>query len=98
MSEKKKTFKDRYQDEEYKEKHLKYINEKILCECGKMVARVGMAKHKRCLMHQKRIAEKTGTLNQYEERLKKLEKMITDRTPSLSPLIWRERGVNTKRS
>jgi hypothetical protein len=43
-----KTFKERYQDPEYKEKHTKYICEKVQCDrCDCYVQRVALAKHKR---------------------------------------------------
>lgn len=54
-----KTFKERYtEDEDFKAKHNAYIKEKVECDCGKMVMRVAMAKHKRTAIHQKLINAK----------------------------------------
>ena len=52
---KSKTFKDRYQNKDFKEKHLKYIQEKLACECGLMVSRVAIAKHRRTKKHLKAV-------------------------------------------
>lgn len=49
----KKSFKDYYKNEDYKKKHLEYIKEKITCDCGCQVTRVGMCKHKRNEKHNK---------------------------------------------
>lgn len=56
-----KTFKERYTtDAEYKKKHNEYITEKIECDCGRMVMRVAMAKHKRTAIHQKLVNDKNN--------------------------------------
>lgn len=38
--------------EKNKEKHLKYIKEKTKCECGKIVQRLYMSKHKKTKNHE----------------------------------------------
>jgi len=47
------TFKNRYHEDIYfKEKHLKYCNEKIKCKtCNKLVSRSNMSRHKKCIKH-----------------------------------------------
>ena len=55
MSTTTKKFKDYYADEEFKEKHLKYLKEKVECECGRIVSRVSMYRHKVSPMHAKRM-------------------------------------------
>lgn len=65
-----KTFKERYQDPEYKEKHKQYVNQKIECDCGKSVTRAGLALHKRSRIHQKRLDEKKN--NDETELLKRI--------------------------
>ena len=58
-----KTFKEYYNNPEFKEKHNKYIREKIMCEdCKKDVQRVAMAKHKRTKKHLS-CCEKNKTTN-----------------------------------
>jgi hypothetical protein len=42
-----KTFKEYYADPEYKKSHLEYVKHKIKCDCGKLVARSNMSKHKK---------------------------------------------------
>lgn len=67
IKQKGKTFKERYNsDEEYKNKHNAYIKEKIECECGKMVMRVAMAKHRKTGVHQRLVGEKTKKENVLE--------------------------------
>lgn len=37
----------------YREKNKEYINQKILCECGRLVSRHDLARHKRSKIHHK---------------------------------------------
>lgn len=53
-----KTFKDYYQDEEYRKKHLEYIRTPVQCACGSSVPRCQMTVHKRSDRHKKIIIEK----------------------------------------
>lgn len=53
-----KTFRDYYQDEEFKRKHLAKMKEKIECECGKFITRSNMAAHKKTNLHLKRSVKK----------------------------------------
>lgn len=53
----KKTFKDYYADPEYKAKHLKYLKEKVKCECGAMLGRVNLGPHKKSWRHKKAMGE-----------------------------------------
>jgi hypothetical protein len=50
-----KTFKDYYQDEEYRKKHLEYMKTPILCACGCAVPRCQMTVHKKTDKHKKLI-------------------------------------------
>lgn len=54
-----KTFKEYYQDEEFKERHNNYIKQKVPCECGRQVMRVQLAKHKRTKIHEKGLKAKS---------------------------------------
>jgi len=50
-----KTFKEYYADPIFKAKHLKYVSEKIQCtDCGKMIARCNITKHKATAKHLKK--------------------------------------------
>lgn len=49
-----------------KERLLNYVNEKTRCECGTIVARINMAKHKRTKKHENKMKH-----NQYLEDCKK---------------------------
>lgn len=72
MTEKCKKFTDYYQDPVFKERHRKYISEKIECDCGRMVMRVAMAKHKRTGIHTRLVKEKKGNIENIEELVEKL--------------------------
>lgn len=50
-----KTFKEYYADPEFRERHLRYIKEKLPCTCGKLVSRANMHKHKLTNIHQRRL-------------------------------------------
>lgn len=55
MSKTKKTFKDYYADEAFRERHLAYMKERVHCECGFETARNNMSKHRKSRNHEKRI-------------------------------------------
>src|SRR5437868_2387012 len=45
-------FKEYYEDEEFRERHLAYLREKIECPvCKKMISRVNMARHIKTTYH-----------------------------------------------
>ena len=77
-SNKVKTFKDYYQDPEFKKRHLAYIKEKVICECGTKISKhnkyrhLNSEKHKR-IMEGKELKEKD---KQNNEAIQKLEKKI----------------------
>lgn len=82
----KKSFKDYYKNEEFKNKHQEYIKEKIPCECGCQVMRVGMARHKRSNIHNKNIKrsaeaqrQKFDSLDEYE----RINRMINEKLDKL---------------
>lgn len=54
---KNKTFKDYYNDPEWRDRHLKRLSEKIKCECGAMVSRSNMLRHKTTKKHIKTMVE-----------------------------------------
>lgn len=52
------TFIERYRtDPEFKERHKKYISEKIECECGREVQRVGLYTHRKSKIHKKALED-----------------------------------------
>ena len=57
IEKKAKTFKDYYEDPEWKARHLKKLSEKIKCNCGAMVSRGNMLRHKATRKHVKAIVE-----------------------------------------
>lgn len=69
---KQKTFKEYYQDPEFKEKHKKYVSEKIKCSCGRMVMRMAMAKHKRTKIHERNLKEKNSDQSDIDNIIEKL--------------------------
>jgi hypothetical protein len=70
-----KKFMDYYADPEYREKHLKYMREKVECSCGRTVTRGNMATHKKTKMHTTRLAEKTPD-KEFIEEIKNLLTML----------------------
>jgi hypothetical protein len=80
-----KTFKEYYQDEDFKKKHLAYILTKCECSCGKQITRSNMSAHKKTAAHQKKIAEKEKTVVSLEEfnnlksDIEELRKQIKER-------------------
>ena len=53
-----KSFKEYYANPEFKEKHQKYMLEPIECECGCVVMRSNISKHKKTPKHLKKMMEK----------------------------------------
>lgn len=49
----KKRFVDYYQDEEFKKRHKEYLKTKVECECGAIVMRANLTRHKYTPKHQK---------------------------------------------
>jgi hypothetical protein len=41
-----------------KERLLKYVNEKTMCECGTVIARINKAKHLQTTKHENRMRDK----------------------------------------
>lgn len=68
-----KTFKQYYEDPEFKAKHLARLKQKIQCACGAEVSRSNMATHKKSLKHSK--AMKEIYPQDYQEVLNKLEEL-----------------------
>jgi hypothetical protein len=62
-----KTFKEYYQDENFKKKHKEYVSEKVLCECGRYTARSNMIKHQKTRVHQKELLKKQEEKKKQEE-------------------------------
>jgi len=87
----KKTFKDYYQNDEFKEKHLEYIKEKIKCECGSDVSRVSLARHKRSNMHIKNM-NNLKTNKEYDEE--QINKLINERLDKLLELKLQKLKLN----
>ena len=49
------SFKKYYSDPEFRERHLNYMKEKVICDCGFMTSRNNMTRHKRSRNHTNRI-------------------------------------------
>lgn len=69
-----KTFKEYYQDPEFRQKLSEYKNTKVTCECGTVTARSNMSHHKQTEKHKKWILA-NGDLRQIE--IDNLKKRIT---------------------
>lgn len=67
-----KKFKEYYKDDNFRSKHLRYVNQKVPCECGQQVSRGNISKHKRTDKHKKRMT--TQDQENIEERVLKAVK------------------------
>ena len=81
-----KTFKEYYADPEFREKHLKYITEKLPCECGCMVSRVNWLRHAKTNKHKKLMeSKKVNDIDIMElTTLKKQLKNLQERLDKIS--------------
>ncbi len=76
MSKTSKTFKEYYQNPEFKEKHKKYMAEKITCKCGKTdIARYNMTKHKKIKQHIEWLEQNKTKLESNEKCIQQLNKL-----------------------
>lgn len=64
-----KTFRDYYANEEFKQRHLARMKEKIDCECGKSVSRSNLSAHKKTKKHLRNIQIKTDDTDELENRI-----------------------------
>ena len=58
MKEDYKTFKDYYADPEFRKRHLRYMSEKVPCDCGFQCRRSYMTRHKRTNKHNRLLKQK----------------------------------------
>lgn len=54
-----KSFKEYYANPEFKEKHKKYMVQRVECDCGKSITRCNLTTHKRTKLHERRLQTKT---------------------------------------
>lgn len=79
MSEtKKKSFKDYYQNQEFRKRHQEYIKTKITCDCGKTFMRVNWARHRKSEQH-KRWEKQQRTIEEDIMKLKETVKQLEER-------------------
>ncbi len=82
------TFKEQYQNKEFRERHKKYILEKVQCLCGTITARCNMSHHKLTkhhkLWHEKWLKEK---IKQKEELKKKIQAEYNDKIKKIEEKI-----------
>lgn len=55
-------FQKYYSNPEFRERHLNYMKEKVICDCGFMTGRNNMSRHKKSRNHTKRM-DKINNLN-----------------------------------
>ncbi len=67
------TFKEQYQNKEFRERHKKYILEKVQCSCGTITARCNMSHH-RLTKHHKLWHEKWSK-DDIKEKIKEIEEL-----------------------
>jgi hypothetical protein len=62
-----KTFKDYYQDPEFKRRHIEKLKEKVECPCGMVVTKSNMSQHRKTKKHVKLIAQKEKEIEDNKE-------------------------------
>ena len=67
-----KTFREYYQDPEFRKRHQEYMKTKITCDCGKTVMRVNMPRHKRSSYHNK------NSKKDFAKEIEQLHQTIND--------------------
>jgi hypothetical protein len=65
-----KTFKEYYQDEEFRNRQKKYLAEKIVCVCGAKISRSNAASHRKTTIHKRRLERLSKTTELEEKRAK----------------------------
>ena len=68
-----KSFKEYYQNPEFRERHLNYLKEKVVCECGKTVMRCNKTRHKKSKKHQEAVNKPASDV---QNELKKMKHQI----------------------
>jgi hypothetical protein len=76
MSTKYKTFKEYYEDPDFREKHLKNMNRKVKCECGCKTTKGNLPRHKKTTLHANKMDEKNNELEQLRKEVKLLKKKL----------------------
>jgi hypothetical protein len=74
-----KSFKEYYQDPEFRENHKKYIMTKVRCPCGTWTARANMSHHRHTLKHNKWLEEhyeEDSQVVQLQKEVAKLKRKI----------------------
>lgn len=76
-----KTFKDYYQDPEFRKRHKAYILTKVECPCGATTARCNMTRHKKSSKHQLWESKQVSVtkLTKLENKIKELEKLLKEK-------------------
>lgn len=90
-SESQSTFKKYYNNPEWRKRYLAYIKERIQCECGAMVQRVQVSRHKKRKKHIRLVKEKMEkqkmlTNKQMENEIAKLNKKVEYLTKKIEKL------------
>lgn len=79
---KKFNFKEYYNSNpKFRKRHLAKMNEKIACNCGRLVARCGLARHKRTKSHASALAvavtkPQKKTIENLQEEIEELKKTV----------------------
>ena len=80
-----KTFKEYYQDPDFKKRHNDYMLQKVNCSCGILTMRCNMSKHKKTQKHIN-WTEKNEK-NEYLQEINKLKKQVSKINHNLQKLI-----------
>ena len=70
------TFKERYEDEEFREKHLKNMNKKVKCECGCKSTKGNLARHKKTMIHKNKMKERNDEIVRLRKEIKELKQKL----------------------
>lgn len=95
-----KTFKDYYQDPEFRKRHKAYILTKVECPCGATTARCNMTRHKKSSKHQLWESKQVSVtkLTKLENKIKELEKLLKEKNNQINASESKKTKTNTKTS
>lgn len=77
-------------DPEFKEKHLKYIKEKINCECGKKLSRSNLSSHRKSKLHMSTVNNK----NVHEEEINEITKKYIEALEMITKNVIKAKTIN----
>jgi|SRR5690606_1412207 len=72
------SFQKYYADEDYKKRHLEYMQEKVVCTCNKKLSRGNLNRHLQSTLHANRMKQIENTVKRLDQnRLDEIENQLS---------------------